>query len=130
MTLQRYNLKVQFVKRKENIVADTLSRAAIRNESTNQSGVRNHNIFEVKKDTRICQMIEEVVVHKNLRITPQRIDQIKEATRRDSTMQRLVSYITTGWPTFKKCTKTAKFTLSTRINYQRKLVLFSEMIKF
>ncbi|KMQ86690.1 gap-pol polyprotein [Lasius niger] len=90
--------EVQFVKGKENVVADALSWAAIKNDSTNQKEISNRSIFEVDKDTKICQMIKEVKIHKNLRITPQRIDQIKEATRRDNTMQRLVSYITSGWP--------------------------------
>ncbi|RLU19993.1 hypothetical protein DMN91_008552 [Ooceraea biroi] len=98
MTLQRYNLEVQFVKGKENVVADTLSRAALKNDNTNQSRVHNRNVFEIGKDVKVCRMIEKANVHGTLRITPKRVDQIREATLSDTTMQRLVSYIVTGWP--------------------------------
>lgn len=88
MTLQRYNLEVQFVKGKENVVADALSRAPMKNDNTRQKKICNRNVFEIGKDVKICQMIEGVNAHGNLRIASERIEQIKE--ERDSTMQRLI----------------------------------------
>lgn len=82
------------------MVADALSRAPMKNDNTRQKKICNRNVFEIGKDVKICQMIEGVNTHINLRITSERIEQIKEETSRDSTMQRLVLYITTGWPRY------------------------------
>lgn len=61
--LQRYNLEVQLVKGKEN-VADTLSRAPIKDNRREDNKLRNiaaRNIVKIEKDTEACQLIEEIL---------------------------------------------------------------------
>lgn len=99
MTLQRYNLKFQYIPGKENVVADALSRAPIEepeeidNEKEDQAA-----IFEIRKESTIIGMCERVKLVKYLKVRSPVVDEIKKATENDPTMQMIKSLIIKGWP--------------------------------
>lgn len=50
MILQRYHLTVQFVKKKENVLTDTLSRAPIRQvDPIKQSELKRNNVHDTAR---------------------------------------------------------------------------------
>ncbi|KAF2896235.1 hypothetical protein ILUMI_09941 [Ignelater luminosus] len=83
MILQRYNIEIQYISGKENIVADTLSRAPL------------HTSFQTKeqKNAPIYKTIENTNIIKYLQVTTQRMKSIKEETAKDSALQNIKKYI-------------------------------------
>lgn len=84
LQLQRYTLEVKYIPGKYMYVADTLSRAFIKGESS-------------------CGAAEdvEVMVHSlvnNLPVSTDKMGELKEATRTDETLQQLKFTIRRGWP--------------------------------
>ncbi|XP_053681614.1 uncharacterized protein K02A2.6-like [Sabethes cyaneus] len=91
LNLQRYNLSVEYVTGKENVIADALSRAP----SPNLRQCEEHkkqNIFKV------FDKIEEVKLSKYLQVSSARIEEIIQETEADQSMQRVMYYIQNGWP--------------------------------
>ncbi|XP_055527044.1 uncharacterized protein K02A2.6-like [Wyeomyia smithii] len=90
LSLQRYDLQVKYVKGKDLILADTLSR----------------NIDDSKPVTAedcdpLWRTIEEVNVLQGIDIQSNLLDRIKQATQKDETCQILKLHIVNGWPSEK-----------------------------
>ena len=87
LQLQKYRITVVYVPGKSIPIADTLSRKylpADANESTPELDVQVHTII------------------KNLPVSDQKVATIAKATKEDRTLNKLQSYIQTGWPNTKK----------------------------
>lgn len=83
MVLQRYNIQLQFIVGKENVVADALSRAPTVEEQHSKQKTRDLNIFKIFGQMKSVQYLE---------ITSERVKNIREETARDNTLQKLMTY--------------------------------------
>lgn len=92
LNLQRYSLSIVFVTGKDNVVADTLSRAPVI-ISEPEDEYRKLSIFKVLKEVEDCKPTSY------LSISDQRLSEIIQETKKDSSMQLIVDYIRHGWPT-------------------------------
>ena len=91
--LQKYNLTVQFVPGKLMFIADTLSRAYLKETVEDQ--------LDLNEDI-------EVMVHsftQEIPASPERLVQLKEETAIDETLQALKAQIAEGFPTHRKALK-------------------------
>ena len=91
--LQKYNLTVQFVPGKLMFIADTLSRAYLKETVEDQ--------LDLNEDI-------EVMVHsfiQEIPASPERLEQLKEETAIDETLQALKAQIAEGFPTHRKALK-------------------------
>lgn len=91
LNLQRYNLSVEFVTGKSNVVADALSHAPLLNVESKDE-YRKENIF------KILEAVEEVKLSNFLCVASSRLDEIMQETKKDSTMQLIIEYVRNGWP--------------------------------
>ncbi|XP_053691200.1 retrovirus-related Pol polyprotein from transposon 412 [Sabethes cyaneus] len=91
LNLQRYQLKLQFVTGKENVVADAISRAPY-DESTEHNEYQKLNIY------KIFQQLEDCSVMNYLSISDSCLDGIMKATEQDTSLQAVIDYIRNGWP--------------------------------
>ena len=85
LRLQRYNFNVNYVQGKHMHVADTLSRAAI-----------NDNTPEIPEN-ELNTYIHSVIT--NLPISERRMEQFQSETSKDDNLQELSKQIAKGWPT-------------------------------
>lgn len=91
LNLQRYNLSVEFVTGKNNVVADALSRAPSLNFEP-RDAYRKENIF------KIFEAVEDLKLSNYLCVTSSKLDEIMHETKVDPTMQLLIQYVRHGWP--------------------------------
>ncbi|XP_062556988.1 uncharacterized protein LOC134221827 [Armigeres subalbatus] len=91
LSLQRYNLAIEFVTGKENVVADALSRAPMQNYDpvVKFEKLNIYGVFDEVSDFKITNWLS---------ITDARLTEIMQTTKQDSTMQILIHYIQQGWP--------------------------------
>ena len=84
LILQSYDLQMKYISGKYMYLADTLSRAYVPQDN----------------DSALEEKFEYVVhsVVKNLHITISKLDEFKEATALDSTLQTVIRYCQNGWP--------------------------------
>ena len=82
LRLQRYDLQVEYEPGKNLFIADTLSRAP-----------------EVSNETTASRKDEfEVLTLENLPVSEVKLEQFKDATRKDLTLQKLKTTVISGWP--------------------------------
>lgn len=99
MVLQKYNLKFEFIKGSENVVADALSRAPIDEPEQERSfGEKTAFVYEIQEETTIQSWCKSVKLVKYLKISDEILEEVKTATQRDQSMQLLKSHIFNGWP--------------------------------
>ena len=79
--LQRYDLEVEYKPGKNLFIADTLSRAP---EVSNETTANKKDEFEV-------------LTLENLRVSEVELEQFKDATRKDLTLQKLKTTVISGW---------------------------------
>lgn len=82
LAMQQFDAKIKYRKGTEVILADTLSRAYLPNTQTDG----------------VAEEFEKVNMAKFLPITDYRLEQIKEETERDETLQKLKQTVLNGWP--------------------------------
>lgn len=92
LSLQRYNLKLKYVKGTEVIIADLLSRAI---ESDTTEKERHFEVYNVSSD---FDYLNDINLVDGIRIHDVQIDKIKQATIRDPVLQKLRSLVINGWP--------------------------------
>ncbi|XP_055604284.1 uncharacterized protein LOC129752535 [Uranotaenia lowii] len=91
LNLQRYNLAVEFITGKDNVVADALSRAPLP-EAEQSEEFQKHNVYQVFSELKSLDL-------KNyLTVSDARLEEIKTETEKDPSMQTLVEFIRGGWP--------------------------------
>lgn len=91
LSLQRYNLSIEFVTGKDNVVADALSRAPMRSSDPVEK-------FEKLNVYRVFEEVSEMKLTNFLSIADARLTEIMNETAQDRTMQTIISYIQEGWP--------------------------------
>lgn len=86
LTLQRYDIDLRYKPGKELIIADTLSRANLK--ETYQE--------KMELETQICMIVNKI------EITDDRITELVQLTEKDEELQQLKTLIEEGWPLNKK----------------------------
>ena len=84
LQLQKYDLNVNYIPGKDLILSDTLSRAPSGSDTT-----------EINEEEVTAQVN---VIFSSLPVSTRRMNQIKEETHQDPTMQKLITMVQTGWP--------------------------------
>lgn len=87
LKLMRYNIEVKYIPGKEVLIADCLSRAYLNNGPDGE-------------DLEVTYAVH--LASKYLSVTDSRKKELKEATKKDSTLMKLKEYIKHGWPKDKK----------------------------
>lgn len=90
--LHHYQLNLRYVPGKKLIVADTLSRAPINSAEDDPNEIGNDSAIPYYKNIASIKLVDHV------KITDNRMNEIREATNQDSSLQMLSKYITEGWP--------------------------------
>ena len=84
LRLQRYDFEMHYIQEKLLTVADTLSRASLKDS---------------KPEIEESEIISHVhSIESNYLISDYRLQQFKDETRKDETLQTLLKYIKHGWP--------------------------------
>lgn len=91
LCLQRYNLKLKYVRGTEMVLADTLSRAP-------ENTVVFDKTYDIYKLKKVFEYIEEVNILDTIRVRDTTISKIRAATKEDEAMQALKQLIINGWP--------------------------------
>lgn len=91
LSLQRYNLELQFVTGKDNVVADAISRAPF-------DGNYPEDRFDKRNIYHIFSEIAGMNMSGYLSITDERLNDIIAETAVDPSMQLIIGYINEGWP--------------------------------
>lgn len=91
LNLQRYNLSINFVTGKENVVADALSRAP-----TEEDQPWDH--YKKLCIYKVFDEIEKFNLSHFLSVSDRRLKEIIEETEKDPSMQIIIGYIQHGWP--------------------------------
>ena len=85
LVLQKYDMDLKYLAGKENILADTLSRASL--EETTE------DIAEEELEAQVH------MVYANAPATNEKMKEIQEETAQDSCLMNVARYVTVGWPT-------------------------------
>lgn len=131
MILQKYDLKFDYIKSKDNAVADALSRAPV--DATEQFTEMQDPavIYSIEYEKKLVAHIANVKLMNALKVSSQCIEELKSATKMDQTFQKLKQMIAEGWPErYQEVSENLKFTTSTKMNCHIKRGLFFEMEKF
>ena len=97
MTLQRYNIKLQFVSGKENIAADTLSRAPIPSTQRDSEVIKLCTVYRTSEES-ICKCLESINLTEQVSVSDERLEEIRKETSKDLALQKLSQFILGGWP--------------------------------
>ena len=109
--MSRYNVKLEYIQGKTNVIADTLSRMTLNNNISSASHNDTISIVEV-----LCS---------NVQISTTGIEKIQQETSKDVTLQHLKRIITYGWPeTQRDCLKN----LHMFWNYRNELSVENQMV--
>lgn len=96
MKLQKYDLKVVYKSGKEMYVSDTLSRAPLSEEC-----------LEFDSDLEQELTIHANMYYRSVNASDQKLKEIAEVTKSDSTLLQVMNYIRQGWPKYKNLTSKA-----------------------
>ena len=97
LRLRKYPLKVVYKPGPQMFISDTLSRAALPPRRT-QTDTPYYLIFQLHKEERFRQEVEETSLEEATIVTDQCLEQIRQETSKDATVQTLINLITAGWP--------------------------------
>ena len=100
LRLQRYDITITYKPGKDMHLADTLSRAFLK-ESQHQKP-EDHEVMQVEKRSETERDVESINMLDYLPITSTKLEEIKRATEDDPTMQVLKKTIQNGWPEDRK----------------------------
>lgn len=97
LRLQKYPLKVVYNPGPQMFISDTLSRAALPLRRS-QTDTPDYLIFQVHEEERFRQEVEETNLEEATFVTDQRLEQIRQKTNKDPSLQTLMTLISAGWP--------------------------------
>ena len=98
MVLQRYTPELQFVSGKDNIVADTLSRAPLSTDHTYiENNIKIYTLYTTTEND-ICKKLASINLDQQMRVSNDRLDKIRQITKADDCSQKIKGYILNGWP--------------------------------
>ena len=84
LTLQKYDIKLKYLAGKDNIMADTLSRASLEETTA-----------DIAEDELEAQVH---MVYENAPATNTKMKEIQEETAKDSCLMKIARYVNEGWP--------------------------------
>lgn len=87
MILQRYNINLQYINGKENIVADCFSRAIVDKEFVSEMNKLNVYTISQQGSEFIFEIINNIKLLISLKIADDRIENIKKETAKDTAFQ-------------------------------------------
>lgn len=93
LQLQRYNVKLEYHSGKEVVIADTLSRAPIEENS-----IEDVNIYELEQEQAEMSEIISVNLIESTRVADDRLEHIKRETSKDPALMIVMKYIANSWP--------------------------------
>ncbi|XP_071051377.1 piggyBac transposable element-derived protein 1-like [Onthophagus taurus] len=96
MTLQRYNLDLQFVTGKENITADALSRAPLPSTQKQNNDVILSRVYKTFEE-RICTALDGIDLSKQISVSEERLNEIRKETVMNPCLVKIKEYILTEW---------------------------------
>ena len=96
LQLQKYNLKLVYKPGKELFIADTLSRAFLSSDTTQEK--MKSEVLAVRQEEYLIKSVEEIDMVEFLPITAERLAELREKTERDESLQQLKQVIRNGWP--------------------------------
>ena len=94
LCLQKYDINIVYKQGKHMYLANTLSRAYM--QGTQGSDTENSETVHLQ--TELERELEYIDMVQYIPATDQRLQEIKQATANDLTMQQLITTIVTGWP--------------------------------
>lgn len=103
LTLTRYNYEFQYIRGKENVTADALSRDPIKiKDYPSKDKFIKAEIFKISKcDYQMARDIKAIKLCEEINITNERIEEIQRETMADETLNELSNMIVNGWPSEK-----------------------------
>ena len=101
LRIQKYPLNVSYKRGAEMYIADLLSRASLPLEKT-QCDTKEYQIFNLREETSFREELENIEPVEYISVSRQRLHQIQEMTKDDSTLQALNSMVLAGWPETKE----------------------------
>ena len=111
LRMSRFNVKLEYIEGKTNVIADALSRMTLNN---NNSSTPHYDTISI--DEVLCS---------NIQISTTGIDKIRQETSKNVTLQHLKRIITYGWPeTRRDCSKN----LHIFWNYRDELSVENQMV--
>ena len=99
LRLQKYALKLCYCPGKEMYVADMLSRAYLHEQPSREE---DYQLFQMSQEAQVYKEIEEIDPAKHVRLSAQGLENIREATSQDDTLNELAKTIQQGWPDLKQ----------------------------
>ena len=99
LRLQKYALKLCYCPGKEMYVADMLSQAYLHEQPSREE---DHQLFQMSQEAQVYKEIKEIDPAKHVRLSAQGLENIREATSQDDTLNELAKIIQQGWPDLKQ----------------------------
>lgn len=94
LRLQKYPLKVTKKPGPQMFISDTLSRAALPISHDSPDYV----IFQFSPEEKLCHESEETDQEEAVFVTDQRLEDVRQETSKDASLQTLMTLIMKGWP--------------------------------
>jgi hypothetical protein len=92
--LQKYSLKVEYKKGKHMYIADTLSRAYLKQYPKKED---KYDVLAVE-EFEICQELEAINLTEEVPNSKKRMEEIRSESKADETLQQVRKYVLEGWP--------------------------------
>ena len=100
LRLQKYSLRIQYKPGPSMYISDTLSRAYLPLQTT-EVDTPPYMIFQLERQTKFRDEIAQIDMEQDLFVTDERLLAIRLETRKDTSLQTLMSVIVEGWPDVK-----------------------------
>lgn len=97
LRLQQYNVNVIYKPGKEMYISDTLSRASLP-DPTPRVDTPDYLVFEVNEQMLAYEELESVKMDEELFVSDRRLDDIRQHTLTDESLQMLMIMVSEGWP--------------------------------
>ena len=94
LRLRKYPLKVTKKPGPQMFISDTLSRAALPISHDSPDYV----IFQFSPEEKLCHKMEETDQEEAVFVTDQRLEDVRQETSKDASLQTLMTLIMKGWP--------------------------------
>ena len=120
LKLQKYDINLEYKKGKEMYLADALFRAYPKDSAP-----------QTEPQSEFCHQLEEVSLSEHLPFSVELMQQFRDETGKDSSLQVLMQVISVGWPDNKKVVPLevrAYFHCRDKLSVQNGLILKSDRV--